>query len=668
MTSPNFFNDPTERPIKFVQFLPKPILAFGESSFPVSFIFNRQPRLANFAGASVFQLNTMMTDKNSYSNNNVVQLAVGQSQVYTLSAVGLDITTASFYLNTTKSDGTMVVTEPYGLAEARQPLFDTGIYHSFTTNATTKLFNPVVKGGSPYYPSATMMLTVHRALSSGVENLTPVTVPDVGIYKTILVPGSSWGLVDVEIDVVLKWYDNPSRTVISVNPPTVELPRFGLRMYASIPSQTVEKVVVSSQVCIATALYPTNVLRSLGGTSVTLVYWGKGDDNTGLFWGREEGVEVSINGLTIQSGLETAAYVLDNPLNDLLSSSSSSISSIHSSSSTSSIIESSSDTSVSSVNSSSSSSESSISSVSLSSSSISSTLSLTSESSSVSTAAMEFSTSSSMIWNIGKSSSSSLIASVLAKYSFTSAPNVFKQIADDSGNGNLLTLGSISGGIGPPTWGSDYGISGGGFLFTADSSHANYIQSASPSWILLAKSFAFWTKIQNTGNTVVIPLCISNGFLSNAYKTEFAIQFDRTNARVTIWLKTNGLLIWEAQTTMSSITIGNWIHVAVTHNGIVPHVYINGISSALTFTVGTALNKTKWMVDLLSSSNPVDRFIIGGAPRHFSPYIAVGFSGQIDELLIWDTTLSASDIESEYLKMETMSSASFSSASSESSE
>ena len=48
--SPNTFIDPKNFPIKFTQKTPAKIFAFGESSFPVSFIFDSSPREAIFSG------------------------------------------------------------------------------------------------------------------------------------------------------------------------------------------------------------------------------------------------------------------------------------------------------------------------------------------------------------------------------------------------------------------------------------------------------------------------------------------------------------------------------------------------------------------------------------------------------------------------------------------
>lgn len=656
--SPNTFSDPVERPVRFTQRLPNPVFAFGESSFPVSFSLSRNPRTATFAGSAAVQLGVLMTDKNVYSSPSVVQLAVGESQEYILTVVGKDVTDAQFYLTTRRSDGTLVVISEYGLAEARQPSFEAGIAHLFSTGPKTIDFDPVTHNGDQFYPSATMRLTVHRVLSSGIEDVAAVDVPDGGQLGVVLVPAMASGVVDVEIDVVLMWYENEERTIEAENPPVLDLPRFGLRMYASEPGKMVEKVAISRQACIATEMYPTTILRRLGGNSVTLAYWGRGSDGKGLFCDREEGVEVSINGLAIQNGSETVSYILENQLEDyeMSSDSSASESSLNSASSLSTVLNTSSESSVSPVSASSLSSESSSSRSSWSSSSssslsLSSTSTLSDESSLSSTAMLAKTSSSSVLWNISKSSSSSIMASVLARYSFSSPPDALKRIEDESGNGNNLVLGTVSGGIAPPTWGSTYGISGGGFLFTADSSHSNYAQAMFPSWISSARSIAFWAKTGGKGNKIGIPFCVSNGFLGDSNKTEFAVQLDATSGKLSAWIKMNGIMKWEASTAEETVPSGIWTHFSVVHNGNTLVVYINGSSSLLTFSIGSSVSKRLWLADLTTSANPPDRVVLGGAPRYFAPYVALGFSGHLDELVIWDEALSGSDVESEFSRL-----------------
>jgi hypothetical protein len=664
--SPNLFLDPTKIPIKFSQRIPKPIFAFGESAFPVSFSFYDRPRKAVFSGAAATQLGKLLTDKNVYSDPSVIALGLGESSRFILNASGTNISTTEFYLTTTRLDTSTFAVSSSGLMEIRQPLFGAEIPHIFASHQSTRAFDGYVEGINTYYPAAIMKLNVHKTLSSGNEDFLNIYTSEDSDTSIVLAEINSWGLVDVEIEVTLLWYTDEARTIVAVSHPTIDTPSFGIRMYVSDGDKMSEKMIVSGNSCIASALYPNSVLRNLGGDFVDLVYWGSGEDGNGLFWDREFNIEVSTNGLAIQDGVETSTYILDNQLidYDFSSSSSSSTSSENSKSSKSTVLNTSSISSSSSITSSSdssvsSSSNSSQSSPSESSISSSSMTSVTSVSSTSSTALLDLSSTSSVVYNYLRSSSSSLEASLLAKYSFSTAPNTFGQVLDSSGNARHLSIGTASGGLGPPKWGADYGISGGGFWFAADSSHCDYLQAMTTSWPAGAKSIGFWFKPDGKGNTKGIPICVSNGYVSDLTKTEFALQTDTTDKKISSWLKINGTMKWAFNTPNDSIVVGSWNHIVIVHNGAEPYVYINGSPVILSYTTTTA--KSVWLSGMFSSDYKPDRFVVGGAPRYYSPFMAIGFSGQIDEIMIWDEALSASAAVDEYDKMEMLSSQSFSS-------
>lgn len=665
--SPNIFIDPVERPIRFSQRVPKPIFAFGESSFPVSFSFASSPREAVFAGAAAAQLGVFLTDKDAYSDP-VVQLGYGREQEFVLSAVGKDVTTTSFYLSTVKPGGTLVATPAYGLTEARQPSFAADLVHSFSTHLTARDFDPVIDGDE-LWPSASMRLTAHRILSSGLETLPAVITSPDSPTTMVLAPASSWGIVDVEIDIVLSWYYDQARTAPSGHQPFVPVPRLGLRLYVSKPDVLSLKTTVAGATCVVGAMYPTTVLRGLGGDSVSLAYWGTGDDGVGLFWGVETGIEVSSNGLAIQGGFETASYSLANQLDDYDTSSSSSLSSssLNSSASSSSPLKSStssesSSPSTSTLSSRSSSSRSSMSSSSSSSESTSSLSSPSDNSSSSSSFDLDLSSSSSMLGRIGESSSSSLAASMIALYSFSTAPGWDGKVSDETGNERYLRIGAVTGGIGPPQWGYQSGVSGGGMSFVADSSHTDYLYSDTAIWVAGMKSVAFWFKGGTTGNRVSVPFCVSNGYLPYGSKSELAVQLDLTAGTVSAWVITDGTTQWSASTSAGVVLSGEWIHAAIVHDGDEVALFVNGVLMPITFDIET--DKSAWTGNILAAASPADRVCVGGAPRNWSPYVALGFSGQLDELTFWDATLSEESMLEEFSRMELLSSQSFSSQSS----
>lgn len=104
-----------------------------------------------------------------------------------------------------------------------------------------------------------------------------------------------------------------------------------------------------------------------------------------------------------------------------------------------------------------------------------------------------------------------------------------------------------------------------------------------------------------------------------------------------------GVAQWTLETDAAVFADDTWVHVAVTHDGTAPVLYVDGIAVAQTFTVAT--DKTKWFFDLtdLDNGRIGNRNVnSGGETNHFN--------GVIDEVKFYNRALSAVEIETEYLR------------------
>ena len=75
-------------------------------------------------------------------------------------------------------------------------------------------------------------------------------------------------------------------------------------------------------------------------------------------------------------------------------------------------------------------------------------------------------------------------------------------------------------------------------------------------------------------------------------------------------------------------------------------MYVDGLEISLTFSVATA--KGAWIAALAGAASPATMVVAGAAPRYYAPYMTLGFSGLLDEIVVWDEALSASDIDAIY--------------------
>ena len=654
--SPDSFADPGTYPVVFEKPLDYGIITYGQTGFPVTFIFDEFPRRAVFKSIVLTQLDSYFTSTNIYTDTSVFQFAIGETQTIQLCADQNNITTANFYI-TIPRDGTVKPVVRDEVASIRQPQFNGDISHTFSMSLSTWAFTPYNSGGTNYYPTVSLDLSFKPHLKDDAHIWTDISLPDKTDSSVMIAPDNVYGVLDIVATTKIRWYLNASRTILSPITPYSRSPYvFGFRFFVSKPSLFMfRNNITDANRCVSSGIYPTSVIEDRGGTAASVWYWGGGDVAGDIFVGEETDITISDAGLPVQDTFETAAYVLTNPLPEVGSSSSSSTSSLRSSSSSSSLPLESSSSSLSSFSSPSSrSSSSNSSSSSFSSSSVSSP-----SSSSPSSVVLTSSSSSSL----GTESSYGDLP--VLHYPFDVTPDVYGTVVDVSASGNDALIATADEGLGPPSWVTSGGIRGGCFLFSSNDAAytTDYIYGTSFTDISgdTRGTLSLWVYVLPFGNPESVLFCISNGFESA--KTELAVSVDRVSLNVKCWVVIDGVEQWQVVSDTGSISTGAWIYVALVHNGRVPKVYIDGVLANITFA--TSLNRRKWVTDLFSATSPADRLIIGGSPRHYYPHIALGLTGSLDEIKLWDVPLSSNNILADY-EFSSSSSSSHSSASSSS--
>jgi hypothetical protein len=97
----------------------------------------------------------------------------------------------------------------------------------------------------------------------------------------------------------------------------------------------------------------------------------------------------------------------------------------------------------------------------------------------------------------------------------------------------------------------------------------------------------------------------------------------------------------------TTINDNAWHHVAVTSNGSAWSLYVDGSAETLTVTNGS--NSGNWVGDLYAvSSSLLDICDIGAARRGSNIGGSSFFTGNIDEVAVWDSALSAAQINNIY--------------------
>ncbi|GEM_PF-728999 len=160
-------------------------------------------------------------------------------------------------------------------------------------------------------------------------------------------------------------------------------------------------------------------------------------------------------------------------------------------------------------------------------------------------------------------------------------------------------------------------------------------------------AITFWAKLDLDNAAQNLPFSISND--GSATRTEVFIDFDaRTGAagdRFHANLTVDGTEQWDIGTAADSLDqyVGQWVHIALVHEGTTPILYVNGIQQTVTFV--SSLNKTKWFKAILTDAT-TDSTAANMGLIELNGSDLVPFDGSIDEARIYNRALSATEVKS----------------------
>ncbi|MDP3956223.1 MAG: LamG domain-containing protein [bacterium] len=94
--------------------------------------------------------------------------------------------------------------------------------------------------------------------------------------------------------------------------------------------------------------------------------------------------------------------------------------------------------------------------------------------------------------------------------------------------------------------------------------------------------------------------------------------------------------------------LNQWVHITITHDGVTPRTYINGVDSGFTFIVST--NKTAWIKSVATDATTKATKIITGGYNYSSGPILF-FPGSIDDVRIYNRALTATEVAELYTNL-----------------
>jgi hypothetical protein len=189
---------------------------------------------------------------------------------------------------------------------------------------------------------------------------------------------------------------------------------------------------------------------------------------------------------------------------------------------------------------------------------------------------------------------------------------------------------------------ANVGITASPFLantYSMDFDGTNYVNASSLSSTLQSLTNGtismWWKPIDHTPSTSNCLFSVASTTVTNEY---FAM-YNLDNGKLYAQLKDNGFNYWVLQTDAIAFATNTWTHIAITHNGTEPELYINGSKPSQSFV--SELDKVKWWDDISIQKVNIGALIWSGGTSGNA-------SGKIDEVAIWNTALSSDAVQEIY--------------------
>lgn len=147
-------------------------------------------------------------------------------------------------------------------------------------------------------------------------------------------------------------------------------------------------------------------------------------------------------------------------------------------------------------------------------------------------------------------------------------------------------------------------------------------------------SVSVWIKPDLTNNRSFVV------FDNSGYRNYMTIQ-SRSDGTLSVQCRIDPSVRWNLITDNAVLNSTSWTHVTVTHNGIEPKIYIDGVAVSQTFTVTT--DKTIWWNTFQPTRVRLGLFNISGYSSAISNWL-----GTLDEFSLYQSELSQSEITAIY--------------------
>ncbi|MBN2367782.1 LamG domain-containing protein, partial [Candidatus Woesearchaeota archaeon] len=198
------------------------------------------------------------------------------------------------------------------------------------------------------------------------------------------------------------------------------------------------------------------------------------------------------------------------------------------------------------------------------------------------------------------------------------------------------------------TWNRTGGVVGGAYTFDGSDDYMEVDSVINDLQMSTTGAVSIWVKIPTDDGTENVIFSISRD--ADSTITEFCIDMDMREGadQINVAIREDGTYHWHYRSQPDSLdaSVGEWANVVVTQDGIEPKIYLNGVFQTPVKSDTTDI--TKWFKAILSdATSKADTATIGLLERDSSDLVP--FIGELDEVKIYNKSLSAEQIYLNYL-------------------
>ena len=323
--------DPDEFPVVF-GFKRRSFRPYDVPTVAATFVVDPEPVAASI-GAAVYRYDSKYGLDVDPFGNDVPAVPVGRRILFEATANSSTLSVSSLIVKTWSSSSAIFISGSVQVGNIRQGSSGAALVSSFYAGSSLFEFDAETVLGVDYYPTVVphVVASTFYDVNEGFQSFS--VAPGASIDKTMAAADNA-GICWVWFAMTPEWYLNEARTISAASvPESIDMDPVDVVVRLIITKDG--RFLQTGQITSDGSAFFTNIIRDADSEGQAQVSYVAFDADDSVFVSTQENVRIDGNGLPIQTGNDSAVYLLDNKFPDPDSSSSSNSSSSSESSSSS---------------------------------------------------------------------------------------------------------------------------------------------------------------------------------------------------------------------------------------------------------------------------------------------------------------------------------------------